>query len=257
MNETETAPRVDSTLSKGLQILEALAAAHRALGVTELSRQLGLTKSNTFRLLQTLTRLGYVAQEPGGGYRATLRMWQTGQSIVEGLNYRALAAPEMAYLSAETGETVYLAVPEATRVIYIDKIDSAKPIRSWNPVGGSAPIHAVSTGKAILARNYAMMRAKLPDPLEGYTDRTITRLADLDADIAETRTRGYAVDRGELRDRVLGFAAAICLPEGEAVAALGVSLPDVNLPEGGAERYGALCMHAAAAVSRKLARGQG
>ena len=48
-----TEAKVDSTLSKGLAILEKLAEARRSLGVTEISRALDLTKSNTFRLLQT------------------------------------------------------------------------------------------------------------------------------------------------------------------------------------------------------------
>ena len=47
-------PRVDSTLSKGLSILEKLLTQKSGMGVSELSRELGLTKSNTFRLLQKL-----------------------------------------------------------------------------------------------------------------------------------------------------------------------------------------------------------
>ena len=52
-------PKVDSTLSKGLAILENLVGSQQGKGVTDLSKELGLTKSNTFRLLQTLTTLGY------------------------------------------------------------------------------------------------------------------------------------------------------------------------------------------------------
>jgi DNA-binding IclR family transcriptional regulator len=65
-------PRVDSTLSKGLSILENLAASSTGKGVTDLSKELGLTKSNTFRLLQTLTTLGYVEHRTDKTYAATL-----------------------------------------------------------------------------------------------------------------------------------------------------------------------------------------
>ena len=58
MSDEKTEPKVDSTLSKGLSILENLSAAPAGKGVTKLSKELGLTKSNTFRLLQTLTALG-------------------------------------------------------------------------------------------------------------------------------------------------------------------------------------------------------
>ncbi|WP_305983724.1 IclR family transcriptional regulator [Roseibium sp. MMSF_3544] len=249
-----TEAKVDSTLSKGLAILEKLAEARRSLGVTEISRSLELTKSNTFRLLQTLSRLGYVTQREDGSYAVTLKMWQVGRSTVDSLNLRELAAPEMAYLADETGETIYLAVPEQFNVVYIDKIESKKPIRSWNPIGGSAPIHCVGTGKAILAANYNSLREKLSEPLQSFTNRTLTTLSQLDEDIEATRMRGYAFDTGEFRDRILSFGAAIKLPDGEAVAAIGISVPNVNLPDNGEERFGALSAHAAEAVSRKLSR---
>lgn len=247
-------PKVDSTLSKGLAILENLAGSRQGKGVTELSKELGLTKSNTFRLLQTLATLGYVQHMPDKTYAATLKTWRVGRASVESLNLRELAAPELAYLSQETGEAVYLAVREGLSVVYIDKIDSQKPIRSWNPIGGAAPLHCVGTGKAILAAEYDKLREQLSVELVAHTDRTITDLAALDADVTATLKRGYAFDTGEFRDRILSFGAPITLPGGEAVGALGISLPDINLPEHGEDRYGALVAHAARSISQKLGR---
>lgn len=246
-------PKVDSTLSKGLQILEALAAGRGARGVSELSRDLGLTKSNVFRLLQTLTALGYVRPTEDKRYQATLKTWQVGRGVVENFNLRELAAQEMQMLSAETGEAIYLAVAEGLGIVYIDKIESTQPIRSWNPVAGAAPIYCVGTGKAILAAQYARMRGRLAGNLQAYTDRTITSLEKLDAEMEITRARGFAIDAGEFRDRIRSYGAAIHLPDGEAVAALGVSVPDVNLKEGDEDRIGALVKLAADSVSRRLA----
>jgi len=252
MSDTSSAPKVDSTLSKGLAILENLADAANGKGVTELSKELGLTKSNTFRLLQTLTTLGYVQHRPDKTYAATLKTWRVGRALVENLNLRELSAPEPSYLSQETGEAIYLAVRENLSVIYIDKIDSQKPIRSWNTVGGTAPLHCVGTGKAILAAEYAKLKDQIADKLTPHTDRSLTTMEALDVDVALTRKRGFAYDTGEFRDRILSFGAAITLPGGEPVGALGISLPDVNLPKDGIERYGALLVHAASSVSAKL-----
>ncbi|MEM6940817.1 MAG: IclR family transcriptional regulator [Pseudomonadota bacterium] len=251
MNEQSKQFRVDSTLSKGLTILEALAASRRGFGVTELSKELGLTKSNTFRLLQTLTALGYVNHREDKTYAATLRMWQVGRTTVDNLNLREFAAEEMCHLNHETQETVYLAVRDGLNVIYIDKIESQKPIRTWSPIGGSAPIHTVATAKAILAANYDELRAKLSEPLAKHTERTLTTLAELDKDVEETLARGYALDVGGFRDRAISFGAAIMVGD-EAVGAIGLSLPDVNLEKGSEDRLGALVQHAATAVSRKL-----
>lgn len=247
-------PRVDSTLSKGLTILEKLTTLKHGMGVSELSRELGLTKSNTFRLLQTLSVLGYVRRGPDKTYVATLKTWQVGRSVVENLNLRSAAAQMMRYLSDETNETIYLAVRDGLTLIYIDKVESPKPIRSWNPIGGTAPLHCVGTGKALLAAEYPLLRAQFDGPLEGYTDRTITDLTALDGEMAETLRRGYAIDTGEFRPNILSFGAAITLPNGAPVGALGVSVPDIHLRDGDAGRIGALLQHAAQAVSEALGR---
>lgn len=250
----EPEPRVDSTLSKGLAILEKLASMKSGSGVSDLSRELGLTKSNTFRLLQTLTALGYVRREPDRRYAATLKAWQVGRSVVENLNLRAAASQMLLYLSEETKETIYLAVRDGLNIVYIDKIESTKPIRSWNPIGGAAPIYCVGTGKALLAEDYRLLRDQVAANLQPFTDRTITDAAALDKDVAATKLRGYAIDTGEFRPNVLSFGAAIHLPNGETAGALGVSVPDINLGEGDSDRIGALVQHAASTVSKNLRR---
>jgi DNA-binding IclR family transcriptional regulator len=250
----DPAPRLDSTLSKGLSILEKLTTLKTGMGVSELSRDLGLTKSNTFRLLQTLSALGYVRREPNKTYSATLKTWQVGRSVVENLNLRTAASKMMLYLSEETRETIYLAVRDGLNVVYIDKVESTKPIRSWNPIGGTAPIHCVGTGKAILAADYRLLRDQVAGSLVRFTDRTITDISELDKDMAETQLRGYAIDTGEFRQNILSFGAKIDLPNGETVGALGVSVPDVNLRDGSMERIGAHVQHAARTVSENLSR---
>lgn len=250
--KAERPVRVDSTLSKGLQILEALAKSKNGKGVTELSRELDLTKSNTFRLLQTLSVLGYVRNSESKSYSATMKVWQVGLSVVENLDLPGIAAPQMQMLSKKTGEAIYLAVPDGLSVVYIDKVESRKPIRSWNPIGGSAPIHCVGTGKALLAADYGRLRDQVRGQLTKFTDRTLTSLKRLDADMAETQVRGYAVDTGEYRERIYSFGAAIRLPSGRPVAAIGVSVPDVNLSEGRDEEIGVLVLRAAEGVTEAL-----
>ena len=246
--------RVDSTLSKGLQVLEALAKSETGKGVTELSRELELTKSNTFRLLRTLTALGYARNSEDKTYSATMKIWQVGRSVVENLDLPKLAAAQMRMLSKETGEAIYLAVPDLFSVIYIDKIESTKPIRSWNPIGGSAPLHCVGTGKALLAADYERLRDQMRQRLSRFTERTITSMKRLDADVAATQERGYAIDTGEYRERIYSFGAVVRLPNGRPVAAIGVSVPDVNLTEGREDEIGQLVLRAAEGVTEELTR---
>lgn len=256
-DKTETAPakpapKVDSTLAKGLSILEALADAREPRGVSELARELDLTKSNVFRLLQSLSTLGYVRPTEDKRYKATLKTWQVGRAVVENFNLREMASAAMQMLSTETGETVYLAVPDGLSIVYIDKIESTRPIRTWNPVAGSAPLYCVGTGKAILAANYERLRDRMTGQLRKHTDRTITSMKALDEEMLLTRRRGYAVDRGEFRDRIRSYGAAIHLPDGEALAAVGISVPEVNMTEGDEQRFCDLVKIAAETVTHRL-----
>lgn len=239
-------------MSKGLRILEVLTTAENGKGVTEISRELEMTKSNAFRLLRTLTALGYAKAMPNKNYCATMKVWQLGQQLVDQMDLRSLAAPQLKSLSQLTGETVYLAVRDGLMVIYIDKIESSKPIRSFTPRGGSAPIHCVGTGKALLAEEYDLLRDQIRDNLVKHTPITITSLKKLDADMSATRERGYAIDFGEYRDRIHSYGSVIRLPNGEPVGALGVSVPDVNL-EGDREHEICLAVKQAAEdVSKSL-----
>ncbi len=246
-------PKLDSTLSKGLRVLEHLVQSPEGKGVSALARELGLSKSNTFRLLQTLVALGYVKHGAGKAYTATLKTWQIGRASIENLDLRSLAAPELLYLSAQTGEAICLAVPENLHVVYVDKLDGTKPVRSWVALGGTAPLHCVGVGKAILAANYDRLRPKIAEVLPRFTNLTITSMSALDADVRWTQEHGYAFDAGEFCERTLSFGAAITLPEGEAVAALGISVPDMTLGAADEARFGGLVRDAAARVSAKIA----
>jgi len=245
--------KVDSTLLKGLKILENLASSPTEKGVTELSVELEMTKSNTFRLLRSLSILGYVQQPDGKNYSCTMKAWQLGQKIMENLNLPEIAAPQMRRLSHATGGTIYLAIQDGLSALYIDKIESTQPIRTWSPKGGMAPLYCIGPGKAILAEQYKLLREQLKGELVRYTDKTITTLQQLDQDMAATIERGYAIDTGEYRESILSFGAAIKAPNGEVLGAIGVSIPDFNLKEGEIEKICLAVRDAGIIVSANIA----
>ena len=87
-----------------------------------------------------------------------------------------------------------------------------------------------------LAKPLVLVTTKIDiTPWEKLTPKkqsSITSLAKLDADLQLAQKNGFAFDRGEFREGVIGFGAPICLPQGQAVAALGISMPEVNLRDG-------------------------
>lgn len=248
-----TEERVDSTLFKGLMILETLADRSGGYGVTELATKLALTKSNTFRLLQSLCTLGYVRQREDKVYIATTKIWRVGLQVMEQFEVRDFAAPAMRCLSEQLGETIYLAILEDTNLLYIDKIEGTQPIRTWTPKGGIVPIHCVGTGKALLAYNYDALRARVVGNLERHTDKTITSAAKLDDEMAKIRKDGVAIDWGEFRKQVYSIGAPIFGPDGTAIAAVGVSLPSANCNKSQVKRIAKAVTEAAGEISDAIA----
>lgn len=217
--------RVDSTLHKGLQILEALATSPRSLGITELSLLLELNKSNVHRLIKTLHAMNYVIQNDDRRYRATMKLWKLGSSVMSHANLVQLCIGEMNKLAQRTGESVHLSVLDGLRVLYIEKIDSAQSVRAYSERGGNAPLHCTATGKVLLAYAYEALREPISKMLDKHTIKTITSIRALDGEIPAIRSNGYSVNAGEYRADVGGVAAPIFDADGKNLAAIGISGP--------------------------------
>lgn len=195
-------------------------------GVTDLARHLGLTKSNTHRLLQTLVASGYVRNlEQSGKYELTLKLWELGAAIVDRLDLRTVAIEYMERLCQVSSETVHLSVLEGSEVIYLAKVDSPHPVRAYSRVGGRAPAYCVATGKVLLAYAPATLIDQISLELKPFTALTITTPNELRTDLEKVRRTGYAVNRGEWRDSVCGVAAPIWNAAGQVCAAIGLSGP--------------------------------
>lgn len=225
------APAVaNTTFVNGLALLEALARAGEPCGVSELARQLGLTKSNVHRLLQTLAERGYVANANAAGrYACTLKVWELGVQVLDTLDVKGIAPGYMEHLAAVSGETVHLSVLDHREVVYIDKVDSPQPVRAYSKVGGRAPAHCVATGKALLAFAPAAIVDDVARHLRRFTDETITDATAFRAELRRVEEAGYAINRGEWREGVCGLAAPIHNARGAAIAAIGISGPTERL----------------------------
>lgn len=218
--------QMETTLVKGLSLLEVLANSPSFSGVTELAKQLNITKSNAHRLLQTLVACGYARNlGQSGRYELSMKLWQLGSMVINRLDLKTIGAEYVGSLSQVTGETVHLSILEGTEVVYIDKVDSPQPVRAYSHVGGRAPAHCVATGKALLAYASAQLIEEISLQLAPITPKTFTSPRGLIAEMESIRTNGYAVNKGEWREGVCGVAAPIWDASGRVCAAIGISGP--------------------------------
>jgi IclR family acetate operon transcriptional repressor len=172
------------------------------------------------------------------------------------LGLREVARPAMLELVKITGEATHLSVLDGIDVVTIDEVESTEVLRIHWPIGTRAAAYAAANGKALLANLPAdQLTQHLPDPLEAFTASTITDPGRLRAELAETRRRGYSVQRGELRTDVASIAACICDQSGRPVASLSIFMPIQRYPADGAEQLGRLVAEAAGKISAGLAGG--
>src|SRR5918999_791866 len=74
----------------------------------------------------------------------------------------------------------------------------------------TVPLHATSTGKALLAfLPPEELDTAFAQSLPQFTDRTITDPTELRAELDRVRRRGYAVSRGELETALWGASAPV------------------------------------------------
>src|SRR4030095_4685076 len=102
---------MEQTVQKAMNLLEALVRSGQPRRLTELARQLGLTKPNVYRLLSTLSVLGYVKKDPATSlYSPTLKLWEIGSMLGRDVDLVEGVSPRLRRLCLETHESVQLTV---------------------------------------------------------------------------------------------------------------------------------------------------
>ena len=229
-------------------------AGHRGLhSLAELQQCLGYPKSSLYMLLRTLTDLGWIETDSTGTlYGIGLRALLVGTSYIDGDHIVAAARDTLEWLAEATNETVHLARLDGTDVVYLATRESQHYLRPMSRVGRRLPAHATSLGKALLAeRTDAEVARLLPAQLAGLTPHTVTDRDRLTADLAQTRQRGYAVDREEnvLGVRCFGAALRYQRPARDAISC---SVPVARLTPGRDEQIAQALLAARERLERLL-----
>lgn len=242
------------SLNRALDAMEMLARAGRPLGLGELTEGLEATKPSVHRALRTLQARGYVSQDAvSGRYGLGIRCFELSSLWAQGLDVRVVARPHLRALNEAVGETVHLGVYEQGEVVYVEKLDSPRPVIAVSFVGRRYPSTVVSTGRALLAyqRSEEIDRV-LSAPPQSYTSHTVTDPAALREVLAAVRRDGYATNVSGLREGVCGVAAPIRDHTGLVVASVGCCMPDVRFDEERRPILQRATLDAARAISHEL-----
>jgi len=225
-SDLDPKPSHVQSVSRALSIVELLAKENREMTLTEISQCMGWPKSTTYGLLVTLRDYHYVSQSPvNGRYTLGVRLFELGNTVARSWNIRSLAYPFMQQLYNRWGETIHLAAEFDGEVLYLEKLESNRPIRIVSEVGVRLPMHVSSLGKAILAfKTASEVRWILSQHgMQALTSRTITDSGQMDRELERVREQGYAEDIGETMDSLRCVAVPIRNSEGRVSNAISIS----------------------------------
>jgi DNA-binding IclR family transcriptional regulator len=215
------------SVERAFAILCVLAERSDPMGVSEIARRTGLPKSTVHLGLQTMRTLGFVEQEPDGDrYGLGLQAAQLGVQALDHSRLVRYLRPRMEQLAHESGEAVSLGIRQNRSVVFIERYETLHVLSTSIRVGLPMPLHALATGKVLLAAlTDDEVREIYPDEeLPEQSEKTIRTLTALFEELAQVRERGYAHNHDELYDGVSAAAVPVRLGN-HVVAALSIAGP--------------------------------
>lgn len=200
-------------LHKVFSILETVVAS-QSEGATysDIIKDSNLPKSTVHRLLKDLAQLGYLTYDSGTKrYFGSLKLAALGGEVMAHFRLSAYVHPYLMDLHLETGHTTNLGIRNGTVGVFADKIQSKDfGIKLFSEIGKAFPLHSTGLGKILLAFSTEKIFSKLlSQPLEAYTDRTITDPQLLQAELSLIREQGYAFDNEEITKGIKCVAAPV------------------------------------------------
>jgi IclR family transcriptional regulator, acetate operon repressor len=223
-----------SVVRRAIAVLEAVAQAGDAVSLSVISGSLGIPKPTAYRLLRELVEAGLVRREPSppGTYTAGPRLEQLALAVMQNAGSHTVRHAILSRLVDELGETCNITVLDASQVLYVDRVESASPLRAHLQPGSRVPLHCSASGKLFLALLPKARRERLLGRigLEQVTERTIVDRSALESELARIRQAGYAVDNEEYVPGLLCVAVPVVGAHGRAIAAVAVQAPVSRMP---------------------------
>lgn len=231
----QTKGKIIQSLGRAASIMEHLAGCKAGDGLSNISREIGLSKSTIHSLITTLEKLGYVQQDQvSGKYALGLKLFELGQVVHANMDLRTIAMPHLHSLAQKYQETAHLAVLSKGEVVYIDKVDSPRSMRIISQVGGRNPAHCTGVGKVLLAGLSAEERDRMigDAKLRRFTTNTIIDANKLKLHLEQVQLNGYAQDEEEIEIGLRCVAAPLKNHRGAVIAAISVSGPSSRIDNG-------------------------
>ena len=224
---------------RAIRLLKLFTPERREMLLGEVSRLAELNKTTTHRLLRALQSEAMIEQNSVTGmYRLGPGLMALGVQALSNSDLRIRVRPLLKRLAKDSGETVTLEVPIDDSMLILDEVTGGHVIGAVGNVGTRWPLHATSTGKAIIAFDESGAQ-RLNDSLQSLTEKTIIDRLTLEKQFGEIRRRGFAETVDELEEGFSGVATIVRGGLGEILGAMSICGPTQRLTSVRRARLGA------------------
>lgn len=224
MSVSNNKKMTNQSVSKIMTLLSALAKKRVPVHLQELVADTQMPAATLLRYLNVLMADGYVFQESiSSRYALTWKICDIGEQVHSNMNLRIISSDIISNLSCQLNFGICLVIERNMECMYLDCIYEPNLLDfSITRIGKQAPLHATSSGKMLLTAHteneiHQLIKTK---GLERLTERTITKEADLFAELEHIRKVGYSLDDEECEMGLRCVAAPIYASQDRLVAAV-------------------------------------
>jgi IclR family transcriptional regulator, KDG regulon repressor len=243
-----------SSVATAIRLLNAFSEEEVEIGVSALSKRLGIAKSTVHRLAVTLLSEGLLEQDrENEKYRLGITLFRLGALVRQRMNLSNEARPYLMTLRELTGETVHLAILNENQSMYVFNLESRQAIRARSDIGVRKPAYCTAEGLAILAfQPSSTVDAVIAAGLKSRTPNTISTASKLRSVLQEVRQRGYSIEDEENEIGMRCIAAPVRDASDTVVAAIGVAGPIQRLSKKTISGIAPDIMRTADSISERL-----
>lgn len=245
--------RVQS-IDRAVSIIECFTENKRELKLSEIACMLDLNKSTVHGLLNTLKYHGFIEQdEITQKYRLGIRFIGYGDLVINSMDISNIAYPIMERICGEIEETVHIAMLDGSDVVYIEKKECNKSIKTSTKIGARVPAYFTADGRIILSYlGKEKLKELLPRNIKRLTHNTITDKLELLKILTEIYQNGYAIDYEETVQGLVCVAAPIFDYNGAVRYSLSATVPTVRMDEYIIKEYIDIIKEAANEISHRI-----
>lgn len=221
-----------SATLRAITILELVVVSDRPVSLAEAVSITGLPKPTVYRILVLLDRAGMLLREPNTkSYSPGPRLSRLALGTLLNASLRAPRHAILQALANDTGETCNLTMLDGNEIVYLDRVETASPLRLDLRPGSRVPLHCTASGKLFLSQLPRKRREKLirSTPLKRYTANTITDPAQLELELDRIRKKQLSTDNEEYLAGTTCVAIPVHGQNGRLYVSVAVQAPTARM----------------------------